>query len=93
MNDFLTDLLADMNTLYAGRTATMVGYDPYGYNGRDKHPAKTDIGFAGVVVKVLDVDDSLLGDNYDDDDLPCCLLVQAADGRQLELMTHECDIV
>lgn len=86
------NILERMNDVYVGLRATMVGYDPHGYNGRDKHPDNEDIGFAGVILKVVEVDDTLLGDGYDEDDLPCCLLVQAANGRQLELMTHECDI-
>ena len=60
----------------------MVRLDRHGYIGRELHPRVEDIGFVGLVIE-----------SYDDVEEPEMLLVQAPDGRKLELAEHEVVLV
>lgn len=99
-----------MNTttiLTYGSRVRLETVDPYGFCGRDQHPAEADVGFLGVVVgnhvmyQDEDGDDvcreNVLGGveyAYTDEDwVAVCYKVRAADGRELELMNHEIEVI
>lgn len=75
--------------------------DLYGFCGRELHPCEADVGFLGVVrgvhVSFSDADGCLLdrtegvpGGTLVPRDLDyACYVVEAPDGRRLELMDHE----
>ena len=90
-----------------GTTVQLVNPDMYGYNGREKHPTRTDVGFLGNVV-------GNFVEFYDEDGCPAdckknvlgmtefvtheagvvvCYVVKAPDGRELELMDHEIEVI
>lgn len=75
-----------------GAKVQMTSFDAYGLNGRDLHPAKTDIGFTGVIISNLvenegevftDVAPGTLTPGY------IVYTVLAPDGRKLELASYE----
>lgn len=79
--------------------------DMYGFNGRDLHPSKDDVGFVGVVekssVEQMEDDGLTLLDRVEDaapetdvGEYDCvCYIVRGDDGRVLELMDHEIERV
>lgn len=83
--------------------------DLYGFCGRDNHPDLEDVGFIGIVVgnfverydaagAVLEVRANALGGTelVDDEDYELaavCYKVRASDGRVLELMNHEIEVL
>lgn len=81
--------------------------DMYGFNGRDMHPSRDDVGFVGVVQRnlvtrtndegvVVIVDnvgaDTTLTDS-NDEFFDVCYTVRGDDGRVLEFMDHEIERV
>ncbi len=79
--------------------------DLYGFNGRDLHPSVNDVGFLGRVVRadVDVVDDDLyaldriehaVGGTVVHGDMSyVCYLVRAPDGRELQLIDHEIEVM
>ena len=94
LNNIESIVLDGMCAHYAGKRIKMTGFDPYGYCGRDMHPQREDIGFEGEIVEVIEVDMfAKVTDGQVTIDPVCCFLVEAADGRRLELMSHEIEVL
>jgi len=77
-----------------GARVRLVRVDSYGFNGRDLHPTKNDIGFEGVVVS-NDTESAhhvLPGKELDSGDF-VCYTVMNEHGRRLELMNFELERV
>lgn len=97
-----------LEVLRYGTPVRMSSIDPYGFCGREKHPGPEDIGFVGLVVgnhvEVFDnchsyeVRTNVLGGT----EVPreenglygfVCYKVRASDGRELDLMDHEIEVL
>lgn len=88
-----------------GSWVKMTGFDPYGFNGRERHPSEADVGFFGQVVKasVTLCDDDFVMLSHDEDAPDgtelvgemsfVCYLVRAPSGRLLDLMGHEVELM
>lgn len=98
-----------LEVLRYGTQVRMSSVDPYGFCGREKHPDEGDVGFVGLVVgnhvEVFDnchdsheVRTNVLGGTEvprDEDGLYgfVCYKVRASDGRELDLMDHEIEVL
>jgi hypothetical protein len=71
---------------YVGSEVVMKRHDPYGLRDREKHPEKSDIGFVGRVVKVVEVEEDAHLPPY------AVLLVKNEAGRELDLSDWELGI-
>jgi hypothetical protein len=69
-----------------GDLVRLTSVDLYGFNGRDFHPGKSDVGFIGVVVQA-DVEEP----HTDEDEgiILCYRVCRPSDGKVLDLMSHE----
>jgi hypothetical protein len=90
-----------------GSTLRVVAVDPYGFNGRDHHPKASDVGVQAVVRSVQVEPHDANGDVLDEGPacaarrasgqlIECdyaCYTVVAPDGRTLELIDHEVELV
>jgi hypothetical protein len=90
-----------------GSTVRVVAVDPYGFNGRDHHPKASDVGVQAVVRSVHVAPHDASGDALDEGPacaarrasgqlIECdyaCYTVVAPDGRTLELIDHEVELV
>lgn len=96
----------DKNVVIAnGTRVRCTKVDMYGFNGRDLHPSKEDVGFVGVVekseVEKMEDDGVTVLDRLEDaapetdvGEYDCvCYTVRGDDGRVLELMDHEIERV
>ena len=75
---------------WVGRAVVVTGVDLWGFQGRDRHPEKSDIGWVGVVTEVLELGDF---EDYLNDAWYCVLAVQFPDGRMLEFIDFELDVI
>jgi hypothetical protein len=75
---------------WVGRAVVVTGVDLWGFTGRERHPEKSDIGQVGVVTDVLEIGDF---EDYLNDAWYCALVVQFSNGRVLELIDHELDVI
>lgn len=93
LNHIESVVLDGMCEHYTGKQVKMTGFDPHGYCGRNNHPRREDIGFEGVIVEVVEVDvfAKAVGAKIEIEPV-CCFLVEAANGRRLELMSHEVEV-
>ncbi len=94
-----------MNTITVLRYGTQVRLehlDKYGYCGRDNHPEEHDVGFVGIVIANVVCDFGKVRMNVlggteivaTDEEWPdVCYVVQGADGRILDLMEHEIEVL
>jgi len=98
-----------IEVLRYGTQVRLSNVDLYGYCGRDNHPGKDDVGFVGVVVgnfvetydpegDPINCRANVLGGTevVDDEDYSLaaiCYKVRASDGRELELMNHEIEVL
>ena len=87
-----------MNTIILpyGSKVQLTNVDMSGYWGREFHPKLTDVGFLGVIVDVVVSDeDGEVNFTFKDDDesFNVCYKVRAADGRELQLMEHEIEVL
>lgn len=98
-----------VTVLRYGTQVRLDNVDLYGYLGRDLHPEASDAGFLGTVVAnsvvtmdadgcILTVKENVLGgtelvDDPDYSTADVCYKVRASDGRELELMQHEIEVL
>jgi hypothetical protein len=98
-----------LEVLRYGTQVRMSSVDEYGFNGRENHPEATDVGFVGIVVgnqvDYFNPDDSLTDTRTNvlggtevprEDNGPyafVCYKVRASDGRELDLMDHEIEVL
>jgi hypothetical protein len=98
-----------IEVLRYGAQVRMSSVDEYGFWGRDNHPGPEDVGFVGVVVgnqvdiftpehDVLETRTNVLGGfevPREDNGLYgfICYKVRASDGRVLDLMDHEIEVL
>lgn len=94
----------DQHTRYLppGARVRIEQVDMYGYNGRDRHPERTDAGREAVIItadaRVSDGEKQ--GDRVPavpgliiPDEVDCCYEAQLLDGKLLQLMAHEIVVV
>ncbi len=98
-----------LTVLRYGTQVRLESVDMFGFCGRDNHPSEDDVGFVGVVVgNFVDLCDdehmlyqsraNVLGGvelphDPDGDFAWICYKVRASDGRELELMEHEIEVL
>lgn len=98
-----------LEVLRYGTQVRMSSVDEYGFCGRENHPDEADVGFVGIVVGnqvdvfnmehcVTETRTNVLGGTEvpRDEDGPyafVCYKVRASDGRELDLMDHEIEVL
>lgn len=75
---------------WVGRAVVVTGVDLWSFQGRERHPEKSDIGQVGVVTDVLELGSF---EDYLNDAWYCVLLVQLPNGRMLEFIDFELDVI
>ena len=72
----------DGSAVKVGSKARVIDVDGFGFQGREFHPLRADIGFEGIVVCILE-------ESEPNDGEWACYRVCGADGRVLDLMSFE----
>ena len=75
---------------WVGRAVVVTSVDMYSFQGRERHPEKSDKGQVGVVTDVSEVGNL---EDYLNDAWYCVLTVQLPNGRVLEFVDYELDII
>lgn len=78
--------------LKVGESVKLVSLDKYGFNGRDFHPTTKDVGFTGVIVH-RDVEEPHTDEEADEGLILCYRVCRPEDGKVLDLMSHEVEVV
>jgi len=73
---------------WVGRIVLVTNVDEDGFQGRERHPEKSDIGQVGAVIDLIEV-----SEDYSADLEYCVLLVQLPNGRLLEFIDFELDVI
>jgi hypothetical protein len=73
---------------WVGRVVLVTDVDEYGFLGRERHPAKSDIGQVGAVIDLVEI-----SEDYSNDLEYCVLLVQLPNDRMVEFIDFELDIL